>query len=451
MSFENIPFFIEKLNNIENESRLTDVIRQLEESLSFEQIAVLLEAFPIPLRKSIWQSITAEVQQQVFLEMRTESRQLILNACEDFECFPLFEKLDADELLDLSENLSDRFVDYAVSKMTAKQRALFKKSQEYSTEEVGHWQSYDDIQVPERVKASAAKKICSKLLPPLSETFYITRSDATLIGEMAIASIITTDNECPMTSFVDSSYEVNDEALQTTDNIYTAINKVIASGKAALPVIDSCGFLTGRLDLHQAYKIKEQQKEIQLIQLAGLVEEEDLFSTIWRSSKNRAVWLGINLITAFLASWFIGLFEGTLQQVVALAVLMPIVASMGGISGSQTLTLIIRGLALGQITEANQKAIVTKELKVGCINGLLWASVIASLTYFWFVNPLLSLAIFIAILGNIIIASFSGVWVPWLLAQLKIDPALSASVVLTTVTDVFGFVTFLGLGSLLLT
>jgi len=447
MSFENIPFFIEKLNNIENESQLTDVITQMEESLSFEQIAVLLEAFPIPLRKSIWQSITSEVQQQVFIEMRTESRQLILNACEDYECFPLFEKLDADELLDLSENLSDRFVDYAVSKMTAKQRGLFKKSQEYSTEEVGHWQSYDDIQVPERVKASAAKKICSKVLPPLSEAFYITRSDATLIGEMAIASIIAIDNDCSMTSFVDTDYE----ALQTTENIYAAINKVIASGKSALPVIDSCGFLTGRLDLHQAYKIKEQQKEIQLIQLAGLVEEEDLFSTIWRSSKNRAVWLGINLITAFLASWFIGLFEGTLQQVVALAVLMPIVASMGGISGSQTLTLIIRGLALGQITAANQKAIVTKELKVGCINGLLWASVIASLTYLWFENPLLSLAIFIAILGNIIIASFSGVWVPWLLAQLKIDPALSASVVLTTVTDVFGFVTFLGLGSLLLT
>ncbi|MFT6985042.1 MAG: magnesium transporter [Psychromonas sp.] len=451
MSFENIPFFIEELNNIENESRFSEVITQLEDSLSFEQIAVLLEAFPIPLRKSIWQSITTEVQQQVFLEMRTESRQLLLNACDDFECFPLFEKLDADELLDLSENLSDRFVDYAVSKMTAKQRGLFKRSQEYSTEEVGHWQSYDDIQVPERVKVSAAKKICSKVLPPLSEAFYITRTDATLIGEMAIASIIAIDNDCPIASLVDATYEANNEAIETTENIYTAINKVIASGKAALPVIDSSGFLTGRLDLHQAYKIKEQQKETQLIQLAGLVEEEDLFSNIWRSSKNRAVWLGINLITAFLASWFIGRFEGTLQQVVALAVLMPIVASMGGISGSQTLTLIIRGLALGQITEANQKAIVTKELKVGCINGLLWASVIATLTYLWFANPLLSLAIFFAILGNIIIASFSGVWVPWLLDKLKIDPALAASVILTTVTDIFGFVTFLGLGSLLLT
>jgi magnesium transporter len=448
MSYENIPFFIEQLNNnIEDEIRLAEVITQLEDSLSVDQIAVLLEAFPIQLRKSIWQSITPEIQQQVFIEMRYESRQMILNASEDSECFPLLEKLDADELADLSENLSDRFVEYAVSKMTAKQRGLFKKAQEYSVDEVGHWQSYDDIQVPERLKVSAAKKICSKTLPPLSERFYVTKSDATLVGEVAIASVITMDDDTPVATIVDTDYE----AVQVTDNIYNAVNKVILSDKTALPVIDHTGCLTGRLDLHQAYKIRDQQKETQLIQSAGLVEEEDLFSNIWRSSQNRAVWLGINLITAFLASWFIGLFEGTLQQVVALAVLMPVVASMGGISGSQTLALIIRGLALGQITEANQKAIVAKELKVGCINGLLWASVIAYITYFWFETPLLSVAIFIAILGNIIIASLSGVWVPWLMTRLNIDPALSSAVVLTTVTDIFGFVTFLGLGCMLLT
>jgi len=448
MSFEKLPFFIEMLNdNIENPAALADVVTELENSLSFEQIAVLLEAFPIPLRKLIWQLINQEVQQQVFIEMRNESRQLILNAIEDAECFPLFEKLDADELLDLSENLSDRFVDYAVSKMTAKQRALFKKAQEFSNDEVGHWQSFDDIQVPERLKTSAVKKILSNFLPPLTEVFYVTHQDATLIGEVAIAKLIAMKDDTPISTVVDKDYEV----LLSTDNIYSAAEKVIISGKAALPVVDTTGCLTGRLDLQQAYTIREEQKDIQLFKSSGMVEEEDLFSNIWISSKNRAVWLGVNLVTAFLASWFIGLFEGTLQQVVALAVLMPIVASMGGISGSQTLTLIIRGLALGQITEANQKAIVIKEFKVGLINGLLWAAVIASITYLWFENPLLSLAIYIAILGNIIIASLSGVWVPWLLTKLKIDPALSGAVILTTVTDIFGFIAFLGLGALFLT
>ncbi|HEY7866022.1 MAG TPA: magnesium transporter, partial [Psychromonas sp.] len=289
--------------------------------------------------------------------------------------------------------------------------------------------------------------ILSKSLPPLSEVFYVTNHDATLIGEVSIAKLIAMEDETPISTVVDKDYEV----LLCTDNIYSAAEKVIISGKAALPVVDTTGCLTGRLDLQQAYTIREQQKDIQLFKSSGMLEEEDLFSNIWISSKNRAVWLGINLVTAFLASWFIGLFEGTLQQVVALAVLMPIVASMGGISGSQTLTLIIRGLALGQITEANQKAIVIKEFKVGCINGLLWAAVIASITYLWFENPLLSLAIYIAILGNIIIASLSGVWVPWLLTKLKIDPALSGAVILTTVTDIFGFIAFLGLGALFLT
>ncbi|MFT7053702.1 MAG: magnesium transporter [Psychromonas sp.] len=448
MSFEKLPFFIEMLNdNIENPSALANVVTELENSLSFEQIAVLLEAFPIPLRKLIWQLISQEVQQQVFLEMRNESRQLILNAIEDDECFPLFEKLDADELLDLSEDLSDRFVDYAVSKMTAKQRALFQKAQEFSNEEVGHWQSFDDIQIPERLKTSAVKKIISNFLPPLTEVFYVTHKDATLIGEVAIAKLIAMTDDTPISTVVDKNHDV----LLSTDNIYSAAEKVIISGKAALPVVDLTGCLTGRLDLQQAYTIREEQKDIQLFKSSGMIEEEDLFSNIWISSKNRAVWLGINLVTAFLASWFIGLFEGTLQQVVALAVLMPIVASMGGISGSQTLTLIIRGLALGQITDANQKAIVIKEFKVGCINGLLWAAVIASITYLWFENPLLSLAIYIAILGNIIIASLSGVWVPWLLTKLKIDPALSGAVILTTVTDIFGFIAFLGLGALFLT
>jgi magnesium transporter len=225
---------------------------------------------------------------------------------------------------------------------------------------------------------------------------------------------------------------------------------VILSGKAALPIIDDEGCLTGRLDLHSAFKFKEQQTDNQIIQAAGLSEEEDLFSSVWLSSKNRAIWLGINLITAFMASWFIGLFETTLQQVVALAVLMPVVASMGGISGSQTLTLIIRGLALGQITDANRQSIVNKELKVGAINGILWATVIGLITLYWFESPMLSVTICIAILGNILVASLSGVWVPWILNRLNIDPALSGAVILTTVTDIFGFIAFLGCGTLLL-
>ena len=447
MSLELLPDYIEKINNyFENETDIKEVILEVEQELSDEQLAVLLESFPIKLRMSIWATFTDETQQNVFIEMKPESRELILNACDDELCFPLLTKLDAVDLLELSESLNDRFIDYAVSKMTAKQRSLYKKSCDYALDEVGHWQNFTEVQIPQQLKLSAVKKVCSKNLPTFTDVIYIVDDNAVLIGEIALNAVFKAENEEQYKSFINTDIEY----ISSNDDIAIASDKLIDSDTSALPVIDENRCLTGRLDLPTAYRYREQIAETQLIQAAGLVEEEDLFGNVWQSSKNRAVWLGINLVTAFLASWFIGLFEATIQQVVALAVLMPVVASMGGISGSQTITLIIRGLALGQINDANKKDIIAKELKVGAINGVLWAIVIGVITFIWFDNPLLSLTIFISILGNILIASLSGVWVPWMLSKFNIDPALSGSVVLTTVTDIFGFIVFLGLGSLLL-
>ena len=378
--------------------------------------------------------------------MKNESRQMILNALDDDACFPLFDRLDANTLLELTENLGERFIEYAVTTMTAKQKEHFKKAQDYPDDEVGRWQSYDEINVSHELKVSAAKKLCTQDQPMLTDIVYVIDNQAKLLGGIPISQLLILDDDKPLADII--LHEVS--VINASKNVGEAADEVILSGKAALPIVDENGCLTGRLDLHSAFKFKEQQTDNQIIQSAGLSEEEDLFSSVWLSSKNRAIWLGINLITAFLASWFIGLFEATLQQVVALAVLMPVVASMGGISGSQTLTLIIRGLALGQITDANRKDIVKKELKVGVINGLLWSAVIGVITFFWFGNPMLSVTICIAILGNLLVASLSGVWVPWMLNKLNIDPALSGAVILTTVTDIFGFIAFLGCGTLLL-
>ena len=230
----------------------------------------------------------------------------------------------------------------------------------------------------------------------------------------------------------------------------TASDKVEHSGLMALPVIDANNKLSGRITLRQALEITRENYESQLMATAGLNEDEDLFAPVLRSSKRRATWLGINLLTAFFASWAIGLFEATLQQVVALAVLMPIVASMGGIAGSQTLTLIIRGLALGQIAKGNIPPLLIKEVSVGALNGVLWAIVIGVIASFWFASINIGLVIAAAIVLNIIAAAFSGVVIPIILDRLTIDPALSGSVILTTVTDVVGFVAFLGLGTLFL-
>ena len=447
MSLDLLPDFIEKINHrFEMEQEVNQLVIEIEQEFYDEQIAVLLEAFPIKLRTNLWKCLTDETQQNVFIVMKNESRQLLLNALDDEDCFPLLTKLDAFQLLELSESLDDRFTDYAVSNMTAKQRSLYKKSCDYTLDEVGHWQNFTEIQVPQRLKLSAVKKVCSKNLPAFTDVIYIVDDNAVLVGEIPLNAVFKAKDNDEYQSLINTEIE----SINSGDDIADASDLLIDSDTSALPVIDENRHLTGRLDLPTAYRYKEQIIETQLIQAAGLVEEEDLFSSVWLSSKNRAVWLGINLVTAFLASWFIGLFEATIQQVVALAVLMPVVASMGGISGSQTITLIIRGLALGQINDANKKDIITKELKVGAINGVLWAIVISLITYFWFDSIMLSITIFIAILGNILVASLSGVWVPWILSKFNIDPALSGSVVLTTVTDIFGFIVFLGLCSLLL-
>lgn len=451
MALDLLPDYIEKMNQhfdseIETKTKISELANDVEEHLSDEQIAILLESFPLKLRTSIWLSLSEEVQQNVFIEMKHDSRKLLLNTLDDEYCFPLLTKLDAVHLIELAESLNNRFIDYAVSNMTAKQRSLYKKSCDFTENEVGRWQNFTEVQLPERLTLSAVKKVCSKNLPPFTDVVYIVNDQGALIGEIPLNAIFTANDDDEYKSLINPDVPF----INTNEEIADAAEKLIDSDRSALAVVDENHCLTGRLDLPAAYRYKEEILEYQLNQSAGLVDEEDLFGSIWQSSKNRAVWLGINLVTAFLASWFIGLFEATIQQVVALAVLMPVVASMGGISGSQTITLIIRGLALGQINDANKKSIITKELKVGAINGILWAVVIGAITYFWFDNPLLSLTIFIAILGNILIASLSGVWVPWILSKFNIDPALSGSVVLTTVTDIFGFIVFLGLGSLLL-
>lgn len=447
MTLDILSEYIEKLEqHIAEELPLDLLLGELAEELQPEQIAILLEAFPIKSRLIIWEQLTSDSQKNVFLEMKNESRQMLLNVLSDDACFLLLDKLDATSLLDLIDDLSDRFIEYAVAQMTAKQREHFKSAQDYDDDEVGHWQSFNAKQIPLQIKISAAKKLCAKTLPLLTETVYVTDEQSKLVGEIAINRLLNLSNDDLLVDVI--NYDV--QFLPANKDMDEAAETVIMSGKSALPVVDDNGRLMGRLDLFSAFKHQEEERDSQLMQSAGLVDEEDLFASVWLSSKNRAIWLGINLITAFLASWFIGLFEATLQQVVALAVLMPVVASMGGISGSQTLTLIIRGLALGQITDANKKAIINKELKVGAINGLLWAIVISIITYFWFESPMLSFTICIAILGNIVVASLSGVWVPWMLNKFNIDPALSGAVILTTVTDIFGFIAFLGCGTLFL-
>jgi len=352
----------------------------------------------------------------------------------------------AEDLVELSESLPRRMVDRALWVMDEQQRRYFEGAKQYRDDQIGRWVSHELLVLPTNARVRDGMRLLRRELPDYVDTVFLVNRAGQFSEAVRIGKIIASPDHLPLVDLSEDVFTV----LEGQEDSVDASIKVQQSGFSALPVVDDNGKLLGRIDVGTAGELVNTYYEGQLMAGAGMDENEDLFAPVVKSARSRALWLGINLLTAFMASWFIGLFEATLQQVVALAVLMPVVASMGGIAGSQTLTLIIRGLAMGQVTSANLKALAKKELSVGGLNGVLWAIVIGLVASVWFGSPVIGVVIALAILVNIVAAAFSGIAVPVLLDKLKLDPALSGSVVLTTVTDIVGFVAFLGLGTLLL-
>lgn len=415
--------------------------------LAPEQYAVLLESLPMEPRKSVFLFLPTGSQKLIFLAMQEESRLSLITQISSLEASALLNEFDAESLLELAEKLPDRFINEAYERLDKDDKERFERASKYPADMAGHWVNFEFPTVYNSLKVSSALHLIKRNDSFLMDTLFIQDKQGHFTGEVPLPKVIV---ENPKTPIIDLVQYPND-VISATESMGEAVGKVIVSGRMALPVIEEDGRILGRLLLTTSYQHREELAQQQISVAGGLSEDEDLFAPVWRSSRNRAIWLGINLLTAFLASWCIGLFEATLQQVVALAILMPVVASMGGISGSQTLTVIVRALALGKITDANRRVILKKELKVGVVNGLLWAVIIGLCVHQWFGDGLLGLTIALAILVNIIVAVVSGVIIPTVLSKFKIDPALSGSVVLTTVTDIVGFVLFLGTGALILT
>lgn len=422
-------------------------IGEAVEALLPEELAIILEALPTSSRKRVFQALPSEQQKPVFLAMQEESRRALVKQIDVSELGPLLDEFDAEALLELAEELPERFIAEALERLDTVEKERFERASKYDVEKAGHWVNFDFAVVYSNLKVSSALRQLKRTDSRLPDRFYIQNKKGILVGELDLANAATAE---PGSKVADLMQEVED-VVQAGDSIDDAADSVILSGRVALPVVEEDGRILGRLTLSTAYEHREELADKQFSAAGGLAEDEDLFAPVWRSSRNRAIWLGINLLTAFLASWCIGLFEATLQQVVTLAILMPVVASMGGISGSQTLTVIVRALALGKITDANRRGVLKKEFRVGVVNGLLWALIIGQCVYWWFGELLLGFTIAFAILVNIIIAVVAGVLIPAALDKLKLDPALSGSVVLTTVTDVVGFVVFLGVGAIILT
>ncbi|MDP5213596.1 magnesium transporter [Pseudoalteromonas tunicata] len=443
---DKLPELINELILCDTTTRKNKLLLDAQQNLSTEHLSLLFEAIPKDLRMDIWELLDDDTQHEIFVNLGDDSCRWLLHTLEDEACFKLLEEVNVAELLELEEVIPQRFIDYAKKQLDEAQTKQYELAQQYSQDKLGHWLGFDFLKVSEKLTIAGAKKLLLKGLPQFTEVIYLVTRQGRLMGEVAVNDLLKAQEQDSLLALANHDIV----SLAAEDDLYEAAEVVIHSGNMATPIVNADNRLIGRLTIAAAYELRQENIDSAAVNAGGLSKDEDLFASVRKSAKNRGIWLGINLVTAFLASWFIGLFGATIEQVVALAVLMPVVASMGGIAGSQTLTVIVRGLALGQVTDANRNALLKKELRVGALNGLLWSLVIGAITYLWFNDGMLSLTITVAILLNLVAASLSGVWIPWVLDRLKIDPALSGSVILTTVTDIVGFVTFLGLGSLLL-
>jgi magnesium transporter len=403
---------------------------------------------PLEQRVSTWLTLEKEQQIASLTYMRVDARSNIFKQLETAQLRELVEEIDVDDLIELLDELPDAIYQYACSRMDQSEKRWLDQALTYDDEQCGRYADHDVLILSKNAKVRDAVRLFKKLTEDAEyqEALFVVDRTGRYVGLLQGIRLLGQPNHMPVVEFIDAEAPL----VQGDMGLDEGSDLVARSGYSALAVVDSEGKLLGRLSIGEALENVRRSLEGQFMHTAGLDEEEDLFAPIINSAKRRALWLGINLLTAFLAAWTIGLFEATLQQVVALAVLMPIVASMGGIAGSQTLTLIIRGLALGQITPQTYWTLMRKELSIGAINGVLWALVIAGITYLWFGDWIIASVISFAIVINICVAAFSGVVIPVWLEKMKIDPALSGSVILTTVTDVIGFFAFLGLGSLFL-
>ncbi|WP_296049977.1 magnesium transporter [uncultured Alteromonas sp.] len=442
---EPLPDLIEEIVADNGNDDIQAVAEQLLPAEDLE-IATLLESLPVEERMSLWEVLPDVRKLDVLVEMRSDPREVLISGTPDDKWSAILLGIDAEDLLELMDSLPSKLLELAIQALDEQQQAYFRDATQFPDEQVGHWISHEMLVLPLNAKVRDGLRLIRRNVPNHCDSIFLVNRSGQFSAAVKLTAVFGAPEHLPMVELTEESMPV----IKGTDDSTTASLLVQRSGYTALPVIDDNNKLLGRHDILSASELVNENYERQVMATAGMDEDEDLFAPVAKSARNRALWLGINLLTAFMASWFIGLFEATLQQVVALAVLMPVVASMGGIAGSQTLTLIVRGLALGQITSANLKALMTKELKVGGVNGVIWALVIGIVAFMWFSDPLLGVVICLAIFLNILAAALAGVMLPVILEKLKIDPALSGSVILTTVTDIVGFVAFLGLGSLFL-
>jgi magnesium transporter len=413
------------------------------------EIALLIESLPPAQREVVWNFVEPEIEGDVLVELSDEVRQSFIDGMDAEELLAAAEDMELDDLADLVGDLPEAVSMQLVRSMDAQDRDRLNTVLAFEPDSAGGLMNTDTVSVRADVTVEVVLRYLRMRgeLPDKTDRLFVVDRNDRYLGTLALTRLLTEDPEKPVGDLIDPEAPRIAPVTPAHDVARLFQDRDLVSAA----VVDDGGRLLGRITVDDVVDVIREEAAHEVMSAAGLRDEEDVFAGIIPSTRRRLVWLGINLITAFMAAAVVSRFEGTIEKVAALAALMPIVASMGGIAGTQTVTLIIRGIALGQVEWVNAKWLLWKEIAVGGLNGIIWAVIVGSVTIVWYGTWRISAIIAAATLINLLCAAAVGVIVPLLLRRMRIDPALSAGVILTTFTDCIGFATLLGLGALFLT
>ena len=437
----------ELVENLVHKQHIAELRHKLDE-LHPADIAYILEALPLDERLFVWDLVKADRDGEILLEVSDAVRETLIEAMDSQELVAATEQLDTDEIADLAPDLPSEVMQDVFRALSVEEREQLRAAMSYDEDSVGALMDFEAVSVREDVTLEAVLRYLRRFdeLPDHTDQLFVVDREERLQGVLPLNLLLVTDpDEMVSNIMADEPLTLEpDEKAQTAAQAFERYDLVSA------PVVDKDHRLVGRVTVNAVVDYIRESTETEQLSRAGLREGEDIFASVWDSVKNRWSWLAINMVTAFIASRVIGAFEGSIEKLVALAALMPIVAGIGGNSGNQTITMIVRALALGQVQQESARVLLRKEIGVAMVNGLIWGSLLGFVAWWLYRSVALGAVMTAAMMLNLIVAATVGVAVPLLRQRLGYDPAIGSSVLITAVTDSGGFFIFLGLATVFL-
>jgi len=422
--------------------------RLLIHSLHPAEVARLLESMPLRERAVLWEMVSSDDEGDVLVEVADEVRDGLIKGMQTEDLIAATEGMELDDLADLLVNLPETLTLEVLQSLDHQDEERLRQVLAYDEDSAGGLMNVDIVTVRPDVTLEVVSRYLRARgeMPDGTESIFVVDRDNGYVGTLFLSRLLTNDEDTIVANIMSTNILPIPAHTPSTQVVWEFENRDLLSA----PVVDDDYRVLGRITVDDVVDVIRDEAEHSLMSAAGLGEEDDMFAPVFKSARRRALWLGINLCTAFLAAAVVDIFQTTIDKIVLLAVLMPVVPSMGGVAGSQSLTIITRAMALGQIDRTNARRIMRKEVLVGLLNGVGWAVVVATFTYLWFGDLRIGGVIGAAMIINLFVAAYAGFIIPLTLKRLNIDPALAGGVVLTTVTDVVGYMAFLGLGAALL-